>query len=104
MFPMRHQPEAPARNARMPHWRFGLVSHAARNIVSRPIKVLELRCADGPGGGPEKTILLGAARSDPARYPVTVCYVRGAGDDDPAIPARAEQLGVDYVEIRQRHA
>ena len=36
-------------------------------IVNRPIRVLELRSVRGTGGGPEKTILLGAARADPAR-------------------------------------
>jgi glycosyltransferase involved in cell wall biosynthesis len=68
----------------------------------RPIRVLELRCADGPGGGPEKTILLGAARTDHAHFQVTVCYVRDRHDDDDRIRARAESLGIDFIEIKQR--
>ena len=32
--------------------------------MTAPIRVLELRSVRGTGGGPEKTILLGAARTD----------------------------------------
>ena len=39
--------------------------------VARRVRVLELRSARGTGGGPEKTILNGAALADPARYAVT---------------------------------
>jgi glycosyltransferase involved in cell wall biosynthesis len=67
-----------------------------------PVRILELRCAEGAGGGPEKTILLGAARSDPARFAVTVCYIRESGDPAYGIDARARRLGVDYVEVTQR--
>lgn len=69
-----------------------------------PIRVLELRSVRGTGGGPEKTILLGAAQADPRRFAVTVCYVRDARDDVFAIGARAARLGIDYVEIRERHS
>lgn len=69
-----------------------------------PIRILELRSVRGTGGGPEKTILLGAAQSDPARYKVTVCYVRDARDDVFGIDRRAAALGVDYVELRERHS
>jgi glycosyltransferase involved in cell wall biosynthesis len=58
----------------------------------------------GTGGGPEKTILLGAAKSDPGRYAVTVCYIRDERDDVFGIDRRAASLGVDYVEIRERHS
>jgi glycosyltransferase involved in cell wall biosynthesis len=81
--------------------------HATRSATrtgQKPLRVLELRCADGAGGGPEKTILLGAARADPSRYRVTVCYLREQRDADLAIATRAQTLGIDYVEIRQRHA
>ena len=71
-------------------------------IVTRPIRVLELRSVRGTGGGPEKTILLGAARSDPARVAVTVCYIRDARDQVFAIGERARALGVDYVEPVER--
>ena len=69
-----------------------------------PIRVLELRSVRGTGGGPEKTILLGAARSDPSRFQVTVCYVRDARDEIFGIGPRAASLKVDYVEVRERHS
>jgi glycosyltransferase involved in cell wall biosynthesis len=70
----------------------------------RPIQILELRAAGGAGGGPEKTILQSAARSDPSRFAVTVCYLRDMMDGNLDIAARAKSLEVDYIEIRQRHA
>ncbi len=72
--------------------------------MNEPIRILELRCADGAGGGPEKTILLGTARADPARFAITVCYLRHAHDPAFDIHQRAARLGIDYVELRQRHA
>jgi glycosyltransferase involved in cell wall biosynthesis len=72
--------------------------------VTRPVRVLELRSVWGTGGGPEKTILLGAARTDPERFAVTVCYLRDARDDQFSIDARAAQLAVDYVEIVERNS
>jgi glycosyltransferase involved in cell wall biosynthesis len=70
--------------------------------VTRPIRVLELRSVRGTGGGPEKTILLGAALSNPSHVAVTVCYIRDARDDVFAIGARARDLAVDYVEVQER--
>ena len=70
--------------------------------MSRPIRVLELRSVRGTGGGPEKTILLTAARTDLARIKVTVCYIRDARDRVFAIGERARALGVDYVEPVER--
>jgi len=72
--------------------------------VNRPLRILELRSVWGTGGGPEKTILHGAARTDPGRFAVTVCYLRDARDHQFTIDARAAQLGVDYVEILERHS
>lgn len=72
--------------------------------VERPIRVLELRSVLGTGGGPEKTILLGSARSDPSRYAVTVCYIRDQRDETFHIDQRANDLPVDYVEIRERRS
>jgi glycosyltransferase involved in cell wall biosynthesis len=69
-----------------------------------PIRVLELRSVFGTGGGPEKTILFGAAATDPARTRVTVCYVRDARDSTFSIDRRARELGIDYVEIVERHS
>lgn len=89
------------------------VGSAADETVARPrpaprrrepIRVLELRSACGAGGGPEKTILLGAAQSDPAAFEVTVCYLRDLRDGSFSIGDRARRLGVDYVEIPERHS
>lgn len=68
------------------------------------LHVLELRSVRGTGGGPEKTILQGAACTDPRRFAVTVCYIRDARDRIFGIDARARRLGVDYVEIGERHS
>jgi glycosyltransferase involved in cell wall biosynthesis len=70
----------------------------------RPIRVLELRSVRGTGGGPEKTILSGAAQADPRRVQVTVCYLRDARDEIFGIDRRAAALGIDYVEVRERHS
>ena len=70
----------------------------------KPIHVLELRSVRGTGGGPEKTILLGAARSDSARYGVTVCYLRDRRDAVFAIDTRAAGLSIDYLEVIERHS
>ncbi len=70
--------------------------------MTGPIRILELRSVRGTGGGPEKTILLGAAQADARRFAITVCYMRSDRDDIFAIDARARQLGVDYVEILER--
>lgn len=72
--------------------------------MSRPIRVLELRSVRGTGGGPEKTILLGTAQTDPKRYAVTVCYLRDRRDPDFTIDQRARELGVEYVEVLERHS
>ena len=69
-----------------------------------PIGVLELRSVFGTGGGPEKTILLGTARTDPARYAITVCYLRDARDPVFAIDGWAKTVGVEYVEVLERHS
>ena len=68
-----------------------------------PIRILELRSVRGTGGGPEKTIILGAMMSDP-RYHVTVCYLRDQRDGIFAVDQRAIQAGVDYVEVPERHS
>ena len=72
--------------------------------MSRPVRVLELRSVRGTGGGPEKTILMGAKMADPARAHVTVCYLRDQRDDVFGMDQRATQAGVDYVEIPERHS
>jgi glycosyltransferase involved in cell wall biosynthesis len=72
--------------------------------MSTPIRVLELRSVRGTGGGPEKTILLGAAHADRAHWHVTVCYIRDVRDDVFGIDQRAKSLGVDYTEISERNS
>ena len=67
-----------------------------------PIRVLELRSVFGTGGGPEKTILAGAALSDRREFDITVCYLRGADDDRCDIRRRAEALGLEYMELLER--
>jgi glycosyltransferase involved in cell wall biosynthesis len=58
----------------------------------------------GTGGGPEKTIMLGAARADRGRTDVTVCYLRDARDAIYRLDERAAQLGIAYVEVVERHS
>jgi glycosyltransferase involved in cell wall biosynthesis len=72
--------------------------------VTGPVRVLELRSATGAGGGPEKTILAGAATHDPRRFAVTVCYLRNQSDTDASIHARARAAGVKLVTIPERHS
>lgn len=69
-----------------------------------PIRVLELRSVRGTGGGPEKTIMLGAAQSDPAEFAVTVCYIRDRRDAQFRLDERARALGVEYVEVHEAHS
>ena len=64
-----------------------------------PIRVLELRSVFGTGGGPEKTILSGAALSDPREFEITVCYLRAVDDDRSDIERRAKELDLRYVEL-----
>jgi glycosyltransferase involved in cell wall biosynthesis len=72
--------------------------------MNEPIRVLELRSVWGTGGGPEKTILAGTARTDPARFVITVCYLRDLRDAVFHIDTRAGVLPIDYVEVRERHS
>ena len=71
--------------------------------MGEAVRILELRSVRGTGGGPEKTILQGAALTDPARYAVTVCYLREPGDPLFGIGTWAARLGLDYQEIEERH-
>ncbi|MBY0496294.1 MAG: glycosyltransferase [Cyanobacteria bacterium] len=71
---------------------------------SRPVRVLELRSVRGTGGGPEKTILMGAAMADPSSTHVTVCYIRDRRDGIFGIDTRAHDAHVDYVEVTERHS
>jgi glycosyltransferase involved in cell wall biosynthesis len=70
----------------------------------RRVNVLELRSVRGTGGGPEKTILLGAARADTSRVNVLVCYVRDVRDKVFGLGGWAHELGVNYVEVPEQHS
>jgi len=72
--------------------------------MTRPIRILELRSVRGTGGGPEKTILLGTARTDARRFAVTVCYVRDRRDHIFSIDTKAARFPVDYVELLESHS
>jgi glycosyltransferase involved in cell wall biosynthesis len=72
--------------------------------MAAPIRILELRSVRGTGGGPEKTILLGTAGTDRARFNITVCYIRDARDSVFEIDDWARRLEVDYIELRERHS
>jgi glycosyltransferase involved in cell wall biosynthesis len=72
--------------------------------MHRPVRVLELRSVRGTGGGPEKTILTGAALSDPTQYAISVCYIRDRRDSAFLIDRRAAESGVDYVEVTEKHS
>ena len=67
-------------------------------------RILELRSALGSGGGPEKTILLGAAHADPKRYSVTVTYIRDLRDEAFDLDRRAAELGVDFLPVTERNS
>lgn len=72
--------------------------------MTEAIRILELRSVWGTGGGPEKTILLGAEQSDANRFAVTVCYMRDERDTVFGIDRRAGALPIDYVEVREKHS
>jgi glycosyltransferase involved in cell wall biosynthesis len=71
--------------------------------ADRVVRVLELRSVRGTGGGPEKTILFGAAKAAPHIH-VTVCYIRDRRDETFGLDVRARDLGIDYVEVHERHS
>lgn len=68
------------------------------------IRILELRSALGVGGGPEKTILQGAADADPDRFDVQVAYIRDLRDRDFDLDQRATSLGVELVQVSERNS
>jgi glycosyltransferase involved in cell wall biosynthesis len=71
--------------------------------ANQPIRILELRSVRGTGGGPEKTILLGAKMSAP-HFSITVCYLRDQRDQVFGVDDRAAKAGVDYVELLEKHS
>jgi glycosyltransferase involved in cell wall biosynthesis len=77
---------------------------AQRGSSGRRLRILELRSVLGTGGGPEKTILLGAAQADRDAFDVTVAYIRDRRDGVFSMDRRAAEAGVDYVEVVERHS
>jgi glycosyltransferase involved in cell wall biosynthesis len=73
-------------------------------MTAAAVRILELRSVWGTGGGPDKTILLGTARTDRSRYAITVCYIRDARDQAFGITAKARDLDIDYRELVERHS
>jgi len=73
-------------------------------MPERPLRILELRSVRGTGGGPEKTIMTGTARTDATRYAITVCYLRDRRDTAFTLDRVARELGLDYVELLERHS
>jgi glycosyltransferase involved in cell wall biosynthesis len=65
-------------------------------------RVLHLRTVCGRGGGPEKT-LLNSPRFLQGYYDLRLAYIRPADDTEYDMPARARRLGVDLVDIPERH-
>lgn len=69
----------------------------------KQIRIMELRGTYKGGGGPDKTILLSAAKHDRKRFFVLVTYLRDPKDDDFQIGDMARKYGVpDYVEVLDR--
>jgi glycosyltransferase involved in cell wall biosynthesis len=71
-------------------------------MTGRRVRVLELRSVRGTGGGPEKTILAGAARADRSHFDIVVCYLRDARDTVFSVDDYARRMGVRYHEVVER--
>lgn len=63
-------------------------------------RVMDLRGTYKGGGGPDKTVLNSAAQHDPERVYVLVTYLRQPDDQEFQIPRMAEELGIDYVDLK----
>jgi glycosyltransferase involved in cell wall biosynthesis len=70
--------------------------------MGQRINVLDLRVATGSGGGPEKTILLGAEKADTSRFNVMVAYMRNADDAEFTIAQRAREKGLTFFDLLER--
>jgi len=69
----------------------------------KQLRIMELRGTYKGGGGPDKTILLSAAKHDQGQFFVLVTYLRSPADNDFQIGAMAEAYGVpNYVEVLDR--
>jgi glycosyltransferase involved in cell wall biosynthesis len=67
-----------------------------------PIRLLELRNTYKWGGGPDKTILLSAARHNRAQVEVVVVYIRDVRDHEFRIADKARGFGLTFYELEER--
>jgi glycosyltransferase involved in cell wall biosynthesis len=72
--------------------------------MNRRTRILELRSVRGTGGGPEKTIMMGASHADRSAFEVIVCYIRDRRDTVFTLDDRAARMGIDYREVHERHS
>jgi glycosyltransferase involved in cell wall biosynthesis len=66
------------------------------------IRLLELRNTYKWGGGPDKTILLSAARHNREQVEVVVVYIRDVRDHEFRIADKARSLGLTFYELEER--
>jgi len=67
-----------------------------------PIRLLELRNTYKWGGGPDKTILLSAARHNCEQVEVVVVYIRDVRDHEFRIADKARSFGLTFYELEER--
>lgn len=70
--------------------------------MNKPVRVLELRGTHKGGGGPDKTILLSAARHDTSRVEIIIAYLKDPKDNEFQITSRARAMDLNYHEIADR--
>lgn len=70
----------------------------------RLIRVMELRSTYRWGGGPDKTILNSAALHDSSRIETLIVYLRSDSDNEFVLAERARKMGLNVVEIAEKHA
>ena len=88
----------------MPNIPYDMAQHDLdiNNVSPAPVRVLELRSVEGVGGGPDKTILLGAALSNPFRTQITVCYMYDRAQPPDGVLQRTSSLGVTVVTVPEQ--
>src|SRR5437867_9668811 len=67
-----------------------------------PVRLLELRNTYKWGGGPDKTILLSAARHNREQVEVVVVYIRDVRDHEFRIADKARGFGLTFYELEER--
>lgn len=77
---------------------------SSRATRSTPLRIVELRSTYRDGGGPDKTILLSAARHDPRAFDVRCIYLRSRSDHAFNIGKRAAALHIPFEEVLEDSA